>query len=160
MTLVNRISDKSNMRITSINVFIEQLNGVLYTAKQKAERRAKRESGRMRRQANDAAEATGEPESRSRDNKRGVTDGEFNFRSCSPKDQARTKTARATAATAVDGDDDWRKMKIEPSGLNDFSQAQHSQTVTQRDIRQGRLTRANINQQQDVSATEVKTTSG
>ena len=143
-----------------------------------AERRARRElkttvadaDRRMRRQARDtAAEATAEPGSRSRDNKLDLKDGEFDFRSYYPQEQARRKTSRTTCAAAAaaaaavvaaaadddDNDDDWRNMKLESSGLNGLPGVQHSHT--KRAVKQGAV---NINEQHGLSATEVKTAPG
>ena len=93
--------------------------------KRVGEREAKREikvtaDEFRRRQERGTDEVTAEQGSRLRDNKRSnddLEDGEFNFQSCYPKEQA-------VVATVADDADDWRKM------IDDLSRVQHGQTVT------------------------------
>ena len=144
---------------------------LFFIEKKLAERRAEREekmkvgeSRLMRSEARGTAKVTTQPRSRSRDDKRwninDLEDDQFDFQSCYPEEQARTRTSSVTCAAAAaaaddDDDDDWRKMKMESIGMNDLSRVQRSQTIAS--VKQ---CSTNVSNQQGVHATHVTTTPG
>lgn len=127
------------------------------------------ECRRMRSEAEGTVKSSLEPESRSRDHEClniESNEGEFDFRSCLTEEHVRTGTSRtcdaATAAAAAVGGsdgDDWRKMKIESSNVNDLTyiQGSHARTFIQQvPVKQDPV---NAIDHLSLQATKIKTSS-
>jgi len=103
--------------------------------------------GRMRR--GNVRSPSLEPENGSRDRGR-LKAGELDFRSRFAEEQPSTTTSRAVDAartTSVGGADDWRKMNIESSSIDNSASAQRSQHP------------ATVSNHRSLQATTVKTSS-